>query len=84
MRHRVLMPHFQRAAEYSRLYQGQRTFQLAPEVEMTPPSRGRGRPRKTGSTRESLGPIRVEDSVPTRKRGRPRKIMNIDAESLRA
>ncbi|KAG5375408.1 hypothetical protein IGI04_040004 [Brassica rapa subsp. trilocularis] len=59
VRHRVLMPHFQRAAESSRLYQGQRTFQLAPEVEMTPPSRGRGRPRKIGSTRESLGPIRV-------------------------
>ncbi|KAG5414729.1 hypothetical protein IGI04_002296 [Brassica rapa subsp. trilocularis] len=58
VRHRVLMPHFQRAAESSRLYQG--------------------------STRESLGPIRVEDSVPTRRRGRPRKIMNIDAESLRS
>ena len=84
VRHRVLMPHFQRAAESSRLYQGQRTFQLAPEVEMTPPSRGRGRPRKIGSTRESLGPIRVEDSVPTRKRGRPRKIPSIDAASLRS
>uniref|UniRef100_M4D101 Uncharacterized protein n=1 Tax=Brassica campestris TaxID=3711 RepID=M4D101_BRACM len=54
-----------RAAEYSRLYQGQRTFQLAPEVEMTPPSRGRGRPRKTGSTRESLGPIRAMNAERT-------------------
>ncbi|KAF2569705.1 hypothetical protein F2Q68_00025026 [Brassica cretica] len=62
MRRRILMPHFQRAAEY----------------------RGRGRPRKTGPTREGPGPIRMEDSVPTRKRGRPRKIPSIDAESLRS
>ncbi|KAG5406572.1 hypothetical protein IGI04_012691 [Brassica rapa subsp. trilocularis] len=80
---RILMPHFQRAAEYRRLYQGQGTFQFAPEADMTPPTRGRGRPRKTGPTREGLGPIRMEDSVPTRKRGRPRKIPSIDAESLR-
>ncbi|WZY94930.1 hypothetical protein YC2023_067259 [Brassica napus] len=84
VRCRILMPHFQRAAEYRRLYQGQGTFQFAPEVDMTPPTRGRGRPRKTGSTREGLGPIRMEDSVPTRKRGRPRKIPSIDAESLRS
>ncbi|WZZ08445.1 hypothetical protein YC2023_094366 [Brassica napus] len=81
---RILMPHFQRAAEYRRLYQGQGTFQFAPEVDMTLPTRGRGRPRKTGSTREGLAPIRMEDSVPTRKRGRPRTIPNIDAESLRS
>ncbi|KAG5375441.1 hypothetical protein IGI04_040037 [Brassica rapa subsp. trilocularis] len=80
---RILMPHFQRAAEYRRLYQGQGTFQFAPEVDTTPPTRGRGRPRKTGPTREGPGPIRMEDSVPTRKRGRPRKIASIDAESLR-
>ncbi|WZZ03268.1 hypothetical protein YC2023_089189 [Brassica napus] len=78
VRRRVLMPHFQRAAEYRRLYR------FAPEVEMTPPTRGRGRPRKTGLTREGLGPIRIEDSVPTRKRGRRRKIPSIDAESLRS
>ncbi|KAG5411338.1 hypothetical protein IGI04_007657 [Brassica rapa subsp. trilocularis] len=83
VRRRILMPHFQRAAEYRRLYQGQGTFQFAPEVDMTPPTRGRGRPRKTGPTREGPGPIRMEDSVPTRKRGRPRKIPSIDAESLR-
>ncbi|WZZ30371.1 hypothetical protein YC2023_013772 [Brassica napus] len=76
MRRRILMPHFQRA--------GQGTFQFAPEVDMTPPTRGRGRPRRTGSTREGLGPIRMEDSVPTRKRGHPRKIPSIDAESLRS
>uniref|UniRef100_M4CTN9 Uncharacterized protein n=1 Tax=Brassica campestris TaxID=3711 RepID=M4CTN9_BRACM len=50
----------------------------------TPPTRGRGRPRKTGPTREGPGPIRMEDSVPTRKRGRPRKIPSIDAGSLRS
>ncbi|WZY86923.1 hypothetical protein YC2023_033307 [Brassica napus] len=81
---RILMPHFQRAAEYRRLYQGQGTFQFAPEVDTTPPTRGRGRPRKTGPTRASPGPIRMEDSVPTRKRGRPRKIPSIDAGSLRS
>ncbi|KAG5415245.1 hypothetical protein IGI04_002812 [Brassica rapa subsp. trilocularis] len=84
MRRRILMPHFQRAAEYRRLYQGQGTFQFAPEVDTTPPTRGRGRPRKTGPTRTGPGPIRMEDSVPTRKRGRPRKIPSIDAESLRS
>uniref|UniRef100_A0A0D3AQ72 ADP-ribosyl cyclase/cyclic ADP-ribose hydrolase n=2 Tax=Brassica oleracea TaxID=3712 RepID=A0A0D3AQ72_BRAOL len=83
VRRRVLMPHFQRAAEYRRLYQGQGTFQFAPEVDMTPATKGRGRPRTTGPTREGSGPIRMEDSVPTRKRGRPRKIPSIDAESLR-
>ncbi|XP_033140571.1 uncharacterized protein LOC117131841 [Brassica rapa] len=83
VRRRILMPHFQRAAEYRRLYQGQGTFQFAPEVDTMPPTRGRGRPRKTGPTREGPGPIRMEDSVPTRKRGRPRKIPSIDAESLR-
>ncbi|WZZ03245.1 hypothetical protein YC2023_089166 [Brassica napus] len=80
VRRRILMPHFQRAAEYRRLYQGQSTFQFAPEVDTTPPTRGRGRPRKTGPTRAGPGPIRMEDSVPTRKRGRPRKIPSIDAE----
>ena len=84
VRRRVLMPHFQRAAEYRRLYQGQGTFQFAPEVDMTPATKGRGRPRTTGPTREGPGPIRMEDSVPTRKRGRPRKIPSIDAESLRS
>ncbi|KAG5384513.1 hypothetical protein IGI04_035983 [Brassica rapa subsp. trilocularis] len=84
VRRQILMPHFQRAAEYRRLYQGQGTFQFAPEVDMTPPTRGRGRPRKTGPTREGPGPIRMEDSVPTRKQGRPRKILSIDAESLRS
>ncbi|KAL0667720.1 hypothetical protein Bca4012_030424 [Brassica carinata] len=83
VRCRVLMPHFQRAAKYRRLYQGQGTFQFAPEVDMTPATKGRGRPRTTGPTREGPGPIRMEDSVPTRKRGRPRKIPSIDAESLR-
>ncbi|KAG5414903.1 hypothetical protein IGI04_002470 [Brassica rapa subsp. trilocularis] len=83
VRRQILMPHFQRAAEYRRLYQGRGTFQFAPEVDTTPPTRGRGRPRKTGPTREGPGPIRMEDSVPTRKRGRPRKIPSIDAESLR-
>ncbi|KAF3598978.1 hypothetical protein F2Q69_00035571 [Brassica cretica] len=34
-----------RAAEYRRMYQGHGTFQFAPEVEMTPPKRGRGCPR---------------------------------------
>ncbi|KAG5415752.1 hypothetical protein IGI04_003319, partial [Brassica rapa subsp. trilocularis] len=81
---RILMPHFQRAAEYRRLYQGQGTFQFAPEVDTTPPTRGRGRPRKTGPTRAGPGPTRMEDSVPTRKRGRPRKIPSIDAGSLRS
>ncbi|KAF2532032.1 hypothetical protein F2Q70_00029265 [Brassica cretica] len=33
----VLMPHFQKAAEYRLMYQGHGTFQFAPEVEMTPP-----------------------------------------------
>ncbi|WZZ08810.1 hypothetical protein YC2023_094731 [Brassica napus] len=84
VRRRILMPHFQRAVEYRRLYQGQGTFQFAPEVDTTPPTRGRGRPRKTGPTRAGPGPIRMEDSVPTRKRGRPRKISSIDAESLRS
>ncbi|WZY92164.1 hypothetical protein YC2023_064493 [Brassica napus] len=84
VRRRILMPHFQRAAEYRRLYQGQGTFQFAPEVDMTPPTRGRGRPRKTGPTTEGPRPIRMEDSVPTRKRGRPRKIPSIDAASLRS
>ncbi|WZZ82602.1 hypothetical protein YC2023_103174 [Brassica napus] len=83
VRRRVLMPYFQRAAEYRRLYQGQGTFQFAPEVDMTPATKGRGRPRTTGPTREGPGPIRMEDSVPTRKRGHPRKIPSIDAESLR-
>ncbi|KAL0689497.1 LOW QUALITY PROTEIN: hypothetical protein Bca4012_089175 [Brassica carinata] len=45
VRRQVLMPHFQRAAEYRRMYQGHGTFQFAPEVEMTPPKRGRGCPR---------------------------------------
>ncbi|KAG5407680.1 hypothetical protein IGI04_013799 [Brassica rapa subsp. trilocularis] len=40
--------------------------------------------KEDGSTREGLGPIRMEDSVPMRKRGRPRKIPSIDAESLRS
>ncbi|KAF3507767.1 hypothetical protein F2Q69_00004691 [Brassica cretica] len=48
VRRRVLMPHFQRAAEYGRLYQGHGTFQFAPEVEMTPPTRGRGRQGSQG------------------------------------
>ncbi|KAF2600829.1 hypothetical protein F2Q68_00009591 [Brassica cretica] len=60
------------------------TFQFAPEVEMTPPKRGRGRPRKSGLTGEGLGPFTMEDSVPTRKRGRPRKIPSIDADRLRS
>ncbi|WZY95426.1 hypothetical protein YC2023_067755 [Brassica napus] len=84
VRRRILMPHLQRAAEYRRLYQGQGTFQFAPEVDTTPATRGRGRPRKTGPTREGPGPVRMEDSVPTRKRGRPRKIPSIDAASLRS
>ncbi|XP_033145542.1 uncharacterized protein LOC117133453 [Brassica rapa] len=83
VRRRILMPHSQRAAEYRRLYQGHGTFQFAPEVDTTPPTRGRGRPRKTWPTREGPGSIRMEDSVPTRKRGRPKKIPSIDAESLR-
>ena len=33
----VLMPHFQKAAEYRLMYQGHGTFQFTPEVEMTPP-----------------------------------------------
>ncbi|KAL0650514.1 hypothetical protein Bca4012_093205 [Brassica carinata] len=82
VRRRVLMPHFQRAAAYRRLYQGQGIFQFAPEVDKTPATKGRGRPRTTGPTREGPGPIRMEDSVPTRKRGRLRKIPSIDAESL--
>uniref|UniRef100_A0A0D3D2Y9 Retrotransposon gag domain-containing protein n=1 Tax=Brassica oleracea var. oleracea TaxID=109376 RepID=A0A0D3D2Y9_BRAOL len=64
----VLMPHFQKAAEYRLMYQGHGTFQFTPEVEMTPP---RGHPR-------------MEDSVPTRKHGRLRKITSIDADRLRS
>ena len=48
VRRRVLMPHFQRVAEYRRLYQGQGTFQFAPEVDMTPPTRGRRRQGRRG------------------------------------
>ncbi|KAF2583500.1 hypothetical protein F2Q68_00003862 [Brassica cretica] len=84
VRRRVLMPHFQRETEYGQLYQGHGTFQFAPEVEMTPPTRGRGRPRKSGLTGKSLRPFRMQDSVPTRKRGRPRKIPSIDADRLRS
>ena len=83
VRRRVLMPHFQRETEYGQLYQGHGTFQFAPEVEMTPPTRGRGRPRKAGLTGKSLRPFRMQDSVPTRKRGRPRKTLSIDADRLR-
>ncbi|KAF2542877.1 hypothetical protein F2Q68_00029236 [Brassica cretica] len=83
VRRRVLMPHFQRETEYGQLYQGHGTFQFAPEVEMTPPTRGRGRPRKSGLTGKSLRPFRMQDSVPTRKRGRPRKTLSIDADRLR-
>ncbi|WZZ20246.1 hypothetical protein YC2023_121633 [Brassica napus] len=46
-----------------RLYQGQGTFQFAPEVDMTPPTRGRGRPRKTGPTREEVEEDPSEDSA---------------------
>ncbi|KAF3553369.1 hypothetical protein F2Q69_00012039 [Brassica cretica] len=84
VRRRVLMPHFQREAEYRRLYQGQGTFQFAPEVETTPPMGSRGPPRSSGLTGEGLGPCRMEDSVPTRKRGRPRKIPSINADRLRS
>ncbi|KAF3531478.1 hypothetical protein DY000_02040156 [Brassica cretica] len=45
VRRQVLIPHFHRAAEYRRMYQGHGTFQFAPEVEMTTPKRGRGCPR---------------------------------------
>ena len=84
VRRQVLMPHFQRAAEYGRLYQGHGTFQFAHEVEMTPSTRGRGHPRKSGLTGKILRPFRMQDSVPTRKRGRPRKIPSIDADRLRS
>ncbi|WZY86778.1 hypothetical protein YC2023_033162 [Brassica napus] len=47
---------------HRRLYQGQGTFQFAPEVDMTPPTRGRGRPRKTGPTREEVEEDPSEDS----------------------
>ena len=84
VRLQVLMPHFQRAAEYRRMYQSHGTIQFAPEVKTTPAKMGHGHPRKSGLTGEGLGPFRMEVSVPTRKHERLRKIPSIDTDRLRS